>query len=335
MRWFLPLLLSFGSPALAVEASQAPELVQLEADAELPPIPLGWETVRGPFVQVHGSPDDLHTLLELSREAERSLPELANDLGVPLGTTIHVYVADSQRRFRDLQPGNAPTWADGVAYPALGLVLLRAPDVRGGMADPLDVVLRHELVHILLGHAFLPNRPPSWLQEGLAQVWAGEVGPQTTQTLATGLATGNTMSLEGLSRGFPADPVRARVAYAQSAVFIGWIRDTYGQDAVKTLIRELASGTAIEGAVYSATGDFITTVEKRWLGELEGSPLAFGVFANMDGLFGLGAILLVVGGIARRRQFHRRVEEMGEEEAALDALIASYHASVRPSTPIH
>jgi hypothetical protein len=335
MRWFLPLLLSLGAPSLAAEVSEAPAPIQLDEDARLPLVPAGWETVKGPFVHVHGASEDLQTLVALSRVAERDLPRLANDLGVPLGTTVHVYVADSQQRFRALQPGDAPTWADGVAYPSLGLVLLRAPDVRGGMAEPLETVLRHELVHVLLGHAFLPNPPPSWLQEGLAQVWAGEVGPETTATLATGLATGNVLSLDGLSRGFPADPVRARIAYAQSAAFIGWLRDTYGQEAVRTLIREMATGTAVEGAIHAATGDFLPAVEARWRAELEGSPLALGALANMDGLLGLGGILLVVGGVARRRRFHRRLEEMGEEEAALDALIASYHASASPVGRVH
>ncbi len=44
----------------------------------------------------------------------------------------------------------------------------------------------------------------------------------------------------------------------------------------------------------------------------------------MDFLMGFGGTILVIGGIARRRRFHRRVEEMEAEENALDALIASY-----------
>lgn len=334
MRWFLALLLALSPPAFAQEASRAPDPVEVDASVPLPAIPDGWETIHAPFVELHGSHDDLPTLVRLSKEAERALPELARRLGVPLGTTVHVYLADSDRRFHDLQPSHAPTWADGVAYPALGLVLLRAPDVRGTAGDPLETVLRHELVHVLLGHAFLPQRPPTWLQEGLAQIHAGEIGLDDTQILANGLATGNTLSLSGLSRGFPDDPVRARVAYAQSASLIAHLDATYGPDAVRTLIHELSLGTPIEGAIHAATGDFIERVDADWRRGLEGSGLKWAALANVDLLFGLSGILLVIGGIARRRRFHRRLDEMEAEEAALDALIASYLERGRtPLTP--
>ncbi|MCA9567008.1 MAG: hypothetical protein KC656_04160 [Myxococcales bacterium] len=329
MRWFLPLLLGLSAPALAQEARESTPLEAVTAEHPLPPVPAGWETVHGPFVRVHGAPDDLPTLLRLSNEAEKALPQLARDLGVPLGSSVEIYVADSDARFRALQPGQAPMWADGVAYPALGLVILRAPDVRGTAGEPLETVLRHELVHVLLGHAFLPTRPPTWLQEGLAQVHAGEVGPETTKTLANGLATGNTLSLTGLSRGFPADPVKARVAYAQSADLIGYLHDTYGPGSVRTLIRELSAGTSVEGAIHAATGEFIETIDHDWRQRLEGSGLAWGALANADLGMGLGGLLLIVGGISRRRAFHRRLEAMGEEEAALEALIASYLAMGR------
>jgi hypothetical protein len=327
---FIPLWLAFAvsallpAPAFAQEFTLPPEPVVIAADAELPPLPEGWETVRGPWVEVHGRSEELSTLLRLSRHAEEQLPQLAESLQVPLGTTIHVYLADSAERFRALQPGRAPAWADGVAYPELGLVLLRSPRIRGGTAEPLETVLRHELVHVLLGRAFAPERPPTWLQEGFAQVWAGEVGPETAHTLSQGAAAGTLMNVQGLSRGFPSDPVRARLAYAQSADLIGWLRDTYGDDALAVLVRELAHGAAIEGAVHTATGDLLEVVDRRWRGRLEGSNLAWGALANVDALFGVGALMLVVGGVARRRRFHRRLEEMAAEEAALDALIAGY-----------
>lgn len=320
------LLAAMFSPFLSASAQQftlPPEPLALEEGVDLPPVPVGWETVRGPWVEVHGRSEDYGALLRLSRHAEAELPRLARALQVPLGDTIHVYVADSDERFRALQPAPAPMWADGVAYPTLGLVLLRSPSLRGGQAEPLETVLRHELVHVLLGRAFEPNRPPSWLQEGMAQVYSGEVGPELAHTLSQGAAAGALMNLESLSRGFPSDPSRARLAYAQSADLIGWIRDTYGEDALGVLVHELARGAAIEGAVHLATGELIEEVDRRWLGRFQTGRVAWGALANVDALFGLAGILLVVGGVSRRRQFHRRLEEMEAEEAALDALIAS------------
>lgn len=300
------------------------------ADVELPPIPAHWETVKAPLIELHGNSADLPELLRLSQHASEQIPLLAKELGVTLGDTIHLYLADSPQRFRDLQPHRAPTWADGVAYPGLGLILLRSPSIRGGQQQPLETVLRHELVHILLGRAFAPKTVPSWLQEGLAQVHAGEVNPEIAKTLASGMATGDLLSLQSLSHGFPEDPVRARLAYAQSADFLAWFEQTYGDDSVRTLIRELAQGTAIEGAIHASTGGFIEDVDQRWRSRLEASPLRWASLANMDWVMGLGGIVLIIGGIARRRQFHERLEQMGREEDALDALLGSYMADRGP-----
>lgn len=326
-RLFAGLVLLFGlSTAVAAPPETRNPTVALQpaADAELPPLPAGWETVKTPFVHFHGPSEDTEVLLRLSRHASEQVPLLAKELGVGLGETMHVYLADSHQRFRDLQPHRAPTWADGVAYPRLGMILLRSPSIRGGQAQPLETVLRHELVHILLGRTFAPNVPPSWLQEGLAQVHAGELTPEVAKTLANGMAAGQLMSLNGLSRGFPDDPVLARLAYAQSADFLAWFEDTYGDEGVRTLIHELAAGTSIEGSIHAATGDFIEDVDRAWRQRLVDGGLAFGALANMDWLMGLGGIVLVIGGIARRRRFHERLEEMEREEAALEALLGSY-----------
>ncbi len=329
MPWIVLLLLFLAPYASAQEARRADPAVPLQV-APRPPVPEDWESVAGPSAQLYGPPALLPTLLRLSREVERAVPHLVEALELPLTSTIHVYVVDDDRRFRQLQPTAAPSWADAVAYPSQNLILLRSPSLRGTATTPLETVLRHELVHVLLGRAFAPNRPPTWLQEGLAQLHAGEIGPSTTAILAEGLATGRLSTLDGLAAGFPDDPVRARIAYAQSASFLQFIEQTYGTDALAVLVREMARGSTFEGALHLATGDFLPTIEQRWRRRLAGSGLGWTVLGNPDLWLGAGALLLVVGGFARRRRFHRRLREMEEEERALDALLGETLAAWRP-----
>jgi hypothetical protein len=74
--------------------------------------------------------------------------------------------------------GPSPEWADATAWPELGAIFLRSPDIRVGGDEPLEQVLDHELVHVLLGRAFGDEQPPIWLQEGVAQVLAKQLGPR-------------------------------------------------------------------------------------------------------------------------------------------------------------
>ena len=326
MRWLchlaLALLLLFAPPVLAQPVwGEAPEAMLLVQEPPEPPP--HFETVKSPFLRVHGAPRDDATLLALAQHGSASMVRLANELRVPVGRTVDVFLAESDEQFARLQPGNAPMWADGTAYPSLAVVYLRTPRIRGGQASPLEQVLDHELIHILLGRAFLPRRPPSWLQEGFAQVYSGEFSPETTRRLAEGMLGGGLIRLDSLTRGFPDDPLRARMAYAQSADLISWMRAEYGEEAMQTLVEEMARGEEVRVAIRRATGTGLDELDEEWRGRLtSGVPLSLWALFDERVLFGLCGVALIVGGILRRRHFRRRLAEMEEEEQLLDSLVS-------------
>lgn len=328
LGWLLALLTLLAPTASAQTWTAAPEAIEVEA--ELPPVPQHWTTVPGTWVRVHGHDADTALLLRLARHASQAFPRLAERLQVPTGGTVDVYVATSDAEFRALQPGDPPLWADATAWPRLGAVFLRSPDARDGTADPIEQVLEHELVHVLLGRAFAPATPPTWLQEGTAQLLAGEVGPQVARTLARGAASGGLVSLEALERGFPDDPLRAELAYAEAADFVGHLEGTYGPDALPTLVRASAGGATMRQAVRQATGRFLEDVERDWEARLGGPAFRLAGLAGGDWAWGVAAFALVGAGIARRRRFRQRLREMEEEEAQVDALAAELRVSRAP-----
>lgn len=312
-------LLAMGSrPAQAQEwAAARPQVVIEASQVDTPP---DWVRVPGIFVEVHGEGSQRALLTRVARHAAEALPELADRLGVPIGGTIRVYIPSSDAQFERIQPGNAPRWAGGTAYPGLGVIFLKSGRASGPGARPITRVLEHELVHILLGRAFAPHDPPQWLQEGMAQVMANELGPDATTTLARGMASPRgLMSFDGLDRGFPADAGRARLAYAQSAHFLGWMRGTYGDASLRVLVRELARGSSTGASVRRATGSSLEAVEGSWRDTLAppgGIPLWLSVVGSADAWWALtGAIGLAAVVVARRR-FRRRLDRLREEEEA-------------------
>jgi hypothetical protein len=310
-----------AAPAYSQEWTAGPTPEE-ESGWDVPLPPEGWETVYGSFLRVHGDPQDYAQMLRLARHGSDALPRLATELGVPIGDTIHVYIAGSDTEFRALQPGTAPSWADATAYPSLGVIYLRSSRARHGQSKPLEQVMDHELVHILLGRAFYPKRPPQWLQEGVAQVMAGEFTPRTTEDLAAGMLGGGLLSLEELSRGFPSDARRAKLAYAQSADFVAWIQMAYGPEVLGMLIHEMAAGASIRAAIRRSTGAFLEDIDREWRGRLNsGIPLSLMPLTSVDAWWAFGGVALLVGGVLRRRQFRRRLAEMEAEERLLDEML--------------
>jgi hypothetical protein len=290
---------------------------------ELPQLPAHFETVKGPFLRVHGPQDATNVLVRLAQHGASSIVSISDRLHLPIGGTIHVYVVESEQQFREMQLGNPPLWADGTAYPRAGVIVLKHPSIRGGQADPLTQVLEHELVHILLGRAFLPQRPPSWLQEGVAQVVAGELGPEEAKIVMNGATFGGLLSLESLSRGFPEDPVRAHLAYAQSADFVAWIEENYGSEALQVVIREQLQGHPFDYAIRKATNRSLKEVESDWRSQYESQipAISLSTLAREEVLWGGCGILLIFGGVMRRRQFRIKLMEMGKDEQHKDAII--------------
>src|SRR6185436_554557 len=210
------------------------------------------------------------------------------------GGIVDVYLAPDEATFRSLQPGTIPDWADGTAWPTRGLVYLRSPRIRAGTASDLTQVFDHEMVHVLLGRAFAPKPVPQWLQEGVAQFVAGEYTTRHLQAIRTGMLGGKLLSLPELTGPFPADPVRASLAYAQSADLVAYIVGHYGEDALGTLVQEMSHGTSFGRALRLATGIGPTELDQAWRERLGQSPLWVRAVASDTMLMTAGAVFLLL-----------------------------------------
>jgi hypothetical protein len=309
----------FASPAFGVDLVATPD--EVPALSEPPSLPPGFETMSGINLDVHGHPDEAALLLHLAQHGNTALPELARRMGVPVGGRVQVYLARTDAEFHALQPGRQPEWADATAWPELGVIFLRSPMARGSSARPIETVLDHEIVHVLLGRAFVPHDPPRWLQEGMAQVMSGEYSPATTRDLAHGML-GGLYSLEELHDGFPRGAAGARTAYAQSADLVAWIHAEHGEAAMQRLVRELARTGDIDGALRSATGAGLQEADLAWRARLDrGAPLWLSALASEETLWMAVGFLGLAAVVRGRMRLRARFARLASEELARDALL--------------
>jgi hypothetical protein len=326
--------ISFADPGWVTAPDDAIYLTQ--RDAPHPDIPADWVQHDGPYAVVVSAPDDSATALHLSRYVSTSLPRIAEEMGVPIARSVRIYLTPDQAAFRSLQPGTPPQWADGTAWPTQGLIYLRSPRIRGGTASPLEQVLDHEIAHVLLGQAFGARPVPRWLQEGVAQLVAREYTAAITDRIGQGMFGDNLIPLDELTRGFPEDPLRARLAYAQSADLVAFIHNRAGPDALAVLIREMASGRTFAASLKVATGMNTDELEEAWLSRLDGSLLWLRpLVSDTMILSGAGIAFFILGSATLRRR-RQQLARMAEEEAREDALYAEMHQwSDVPFRPHH
>jgi len=283
--------------------------------------------------------------------ARRIAPKLGADLaalqallGQPLQRPVEIRVGVGREQLRALAPPGRPppTWAAGVAYPDLGLVLLDAAAAeRQGEAH---AVLRHELAHVALGQLG-EGRVPRWFTEGFAVVVAGEVSLTRTTVLARAVATRSLIELDDLERGWPNGPGEVELAYAQSASVVSHLAGVQDGRALQRLLGELRAGAEFHDAFRASFGAPVAVEELEWRRSLQGPVALLPLFVDGGWLWVVAALLAVLAAVRSRQQLDRRISEMEDlplpddpgaltpveqERLAQFQLLAGLHAPAPP-----
>ena len=136
------------------------------------------------------------------------------------------------------------------------VVTLDSPTAR----DPGDFnwgeTLWHEIAHVITLQ-MSKNRLPRWLSEGIS-VWEErrarpEWGRETDLEFARALIDDKVLKLQVINEGF-SDPRAITLAYYQASLVVDHIVDTYGEPALRRLIRAYGDGLETDEAVKRSLG---------------------------------------------------------------------------------
>jgi len=280
-------------------------------------LPDDWHTFESEHVVVHVPTSQKRAGKQFAADSDEIMAELMALTGLDEAPeTIHAYLAPRRDVFAEIQPGDPPEWAAGTAYPERALVFVLM--ATRGEKTPRQVYV-HELTHVVLHWSFGDNEPPRWLEEGITQVTAREFDLRTQTLLSQAALGGQLMPLSTLTDGFPDDPYRARVAYAESRDFLLYLRHEFGDQTVATIVQAMAAGDTAEQAIEGATGFSLRTLEQRWASRLNKRYAWLPVLGGSGTVWSVAAVLVVLGWARKRRQKRQRLQEMEEAERAIQS----------------
>ena len=176
---------------------------------------------------------------EILDALERQFTELQIALNYTPNERVSV-ILYSSLQFSDIT--RAPRWAgavnDGkIRVPVQGL---------SGLSPELSRVLKHELVHSFI-FQITEGRCPTWFNEGIAQMEAGEPLDEFVPELAHLFATSRQIPLAELEESFERfDSDRARQAYGESLAAVEMMRERYGAFRLPELLEALRSQSMAE-----------------------------------------------------------------------------------------
>ena len=165
----------------------------------------------------------------------------------------------------------------------------------------LDLVMKHELVHLILHYYISGPHLPRWFDEGVAQ-WISEgvaellVGPQRS-LFEEAILTGKYISLNDLKHGFPRDNTGLILAYEESRSFVDYISNHYGPEKILKILNLLRNGNDIHTAFTASLDASVEEIEERWIRQQHRQTTWLTYLAGhiYEFLFLAGALLTVIG----------------------------------------
>ena len=206
---------------------------------------------RLPILTVE-APERLRAVAEqLGRLDARRLAAVMRLVGLAEpGNRIRVALVPEETRLaRD-----TPPWIAAFADADHDLIVLFPDRIGSSPHDTLELVLHHEVAHILAARAAGGGRLPRWFSEGLASVaersWGlGNRSRFLWTTLVAGQPT--VTALEGLFAGEERDVARA---YIISHALVRDLLRRHGAGVVPSILAGVASGAPFDYAFSAATG---------------------------------------------------------------------------------
>ena len=183
----------------------------------------------------------------------------------------------------------------------------------------LEVTLKHEMCHVLLGSNISDERLPRWLNEGFCQWVTGGIAElmidDRQPSLSKASLSHRLIPLTLLSRNFPGDKNQLILAYEESKSVVDYMVTKYSRSGVVKILGYLRDGDTIDEATGKSLSLTLDELEKRWTQYLQGKVTWIGYLAaNIYTILLFVAAMLACAGFVRVLMKRRRRALIPDEE---------------------
>src|SRR4030066_1089058 len=204
----------------------------------------------------------------VSNELARLIPILKGEIqertGLHIDFPFDVVIYRDRETFRRLVNNDIIA---AFAIPGKDLIVLDYSQFR---YDPLtlNLIVMHEMCHLLLHKNIAEDNLPRWFDEGLSQ-WVSSgineiVYPRSTDVLKKAIINGTLLPFSTIAESLPSDPADLILSYEQGKSMVDYIGQRYGTDSIKGVISRLSSGVSFNDAVRDELGADFSEIEKKW-----------------------------------------------------------------------
>ena len=292
-----------GQPAAGPPGERAP-VVDAAGDAAVP---------RLDVAAAPGYEDEAARLL---RTAPARLRTLMQRVGLrEAGDPIQVVLAPESHPLAS----GVPAGIAGYAIPSRDLAVLLPERVPHYPYDSLDVLLLHEVTHVLASRAAGGNQVPRWWNEGLALVASRGWSLGDRSRVVLGAVSGIPASTGELEASFDGRSYDVATAYALSGALVHHLIARHGPELVPATLERVAAGEDFEDAFAAVAGVSLRRAEATFWGRYR-LWYRWVPFVTSGAALWAGVTALAVLAGVRRRQRDAAIRRRWDEEEAAAAM---------------
>jgi hypothetical protein len=312
-----------AEPALEHEGEPPVDAPRIRrARVRLPPVASGFGTYDGGWIKFTFHPSARERIEPLIADADRIRHELGERLGQTVLKSVRVDIARTPGEMETLAPVGAPypSYADGVAYSEIGLVLLTLNPRYANADFNLERVFSHELAHVALYDAVGEREVPRWFNEGFAVMASGETSFDRMWQLWQATLADRLIPLSEVERSFPSDENKASIAYAEAVDVVRFLVRRQEAHRFRALVQGLKDGRDLDASVRQAYAIDLVSLESEWREDVAKRYTFWPVLFSGTAVWALVLGLFLFGWRKRRKRAKATLERWARDEAREDAL---------------
>jgi hypothetical protein len=283
-----------------------------------------------PIVITNADPQLAAETREILKAAHDSM---AVSSGVRMEDTLWVVYVGRQQSFDSLAGGHFPDWGVGVAIADRNLIALRSPR-DFPIREQLPTILQHELAHLHLETMLNKRRPPRWMHEGYAQQFAHQWSVGDDWIVARAVFTESVLPLEDIDGVNSFRDAKAKLAYVQSYLAMGYFLERYGYDGLLLFAQTMHKGGSWDQGFMQATGANYSGFQQEFDSYLK-DRFDWAIFLHDTALLWvILTLVFVMLYFIKRYRSARKLADWQKQELIEDALYAPFeNPKQEPRTP--
>jgi len=210
-------------------------------------------------------------------------------------------------------------WSLGITYKNPEKIIIKDPAHAHISNNKFEIIMEHELNHLMVNRADNKKTAPRWFKEGFAMFYSNEISFNHKIKIGQNINNINLFNLDNLKKFKGMNQADFHLSYALSAIYVLTIQNLYGESALKNIFINLENGKTFDESFYASTLQTIDDFNDIAYSFIKSQYWWFQLIALPNQIFTFLPLLLVIGFIIQSIH-NKKIRKQWELEEELELL---------------